>query len=191
MLRLLAVVIALVFGFDALTNFEQPKEEAVVIETTDTRKSMAKPDKPTVSPEVQPAPNVEQASRVDQPSSNYVPQQQTTQVTPEVPSAPESVQQRLNRLALSVSSSLPFVAQNCSIPGYDPTQIRGCYTPGDSIIRITQYATMYDDAYVMCIMRHEARHVWQYTNGMMNIQDGVVINRDWLENDAAAASGCS
>jgi hypothetical protein len=185
MFKAIAIIVALIFGFDALTNFEQPKEETPVQQAkTSTYRAVSTTPKPsttavpTIEPEV-----------VQQPVSNNVPTVQ--QPAPVSAPEPESVQQRLNRLSSSVGSLLPFVAGECHIPGLDPSTIRGCYYPGASVIQITQYATMYDDNYVMCIMRHEARHAWQYANGMFDIQNGIIVNRDWLEADATASSGCS
>ena len=103
----------------------------------------------------------------------------------------EGVQDRLNRLASSMGITYPLVAADCHLPGVDPTMIRGCYWPGSYVIYITKYALMYDDAYVSCIIRHEARHLWQDLNGLYDIQSGVIVNRDWLEADATAYSGCS
>lgn len=183
MFKALAVIVVLIFGFDALTNFEQVKEEIPVQQVkTSTYRTVSKPLQ--THKVVEPAqPEVIEQPQISQP----VVQEQT--VTPEP--QPESVQQRLSRLASSVGSVLPFVPGECYLPGIDPSTIRGCYQPGASVIYITQYATMYDDGYVMCIMRHEARHAWQYSNGMFDIQNGIIVNRDWLESDATSYSGCS
>lgn len=191
MLKAFAIVIALVFGLDALTNFEPPKEEIPVqdVKTSTYRVVKNVPrdvsvSTPVATPEAQP---------VEQPVVNQEAPVQQAAPAPVAVSAPhvESVQERLNRLSSSVGSILPFVPGECYLPGTDPSLIRGCYQPGASVIRITQYATMYDDSYVLCIMRHESRHAWQYANGMFNIQGSTIVNRDWLESDATAYSGCS
>lgn len=186
MLKALAIIFALIFGFDALTNFEQPKEETPVQQakiTVHRAPSMTVTPLPTQEA----LPEEPESQVVTQPVKNNVSQSQPVVQQPAV----ESVQQRLNRLSASVNSPIPFVPGECYLAGVDPSTIRGCYYPGASSINITQYATMYDDSYVMCIMRHEARHAWQYANGMFDIQNGVIVNRDWLESDATSYSGCS
>lgn len=103
----------------------------------------------------------------------------------------EGVQERLNRLAQSLGITYPVVATDCYIPGQDPTSIRGCYFTGTFFIGITKYALIYDDTFVSCVIRHEARHLWQDLNGLFQIQNGEIVNREWLEADATAYSGCS
>jgi hypothetical protein len=104
---------------------------------------------------------------------------------------PEAAQQRVSRLAAQVGTTVPVYAADCYLPGIDPTIVRGCYWPDQKVIYITKYALMYDDNYVYCILKHEARHAWQDANGMFQYQNGILINRDWLEADATAYSGCS
>ena len=121
---------------------------------------------------------------------------ETTQVfsmpySPPLPSPVSSDQERLNALASQIGVTVPVYAAACNIPGYDPTQIRGCYMPDRKVIHITRYALMYDDSYVHCILMHEARHAWQDANGMFQYQNGYLVNLDWLEADATAYSGCS
>ena len=115
----------------------------------------------------------------------------STPYSPPMPSPVASDQERLNTLASQIGVSVPVYAAACNVPGYDPTQVRGCYMPDKKVIHITRYALMYDDSYVHCILSHEARHAWQDANGMFNYQNGVLVNRDWLEADATAYSGCS
>jgi hypothetical protein len=104
---------------------------------------------------------------------------------------PEAAQQRVSRLASLAGATVPVYAADCYLPGLDPTIVRGCYWPDQKAIYITKYALMYDDSYVLCVIKHEIRHAWQDANGMFQYQNGILINRDWLEADATAYSGCS
>lgn len=187
MIRFIGIVAFLIFGFDAITNFEPPKPAPTPTQTSSYTSPVSKP---VATPTLTPEPVVTQTPV---PAGT---QKTTTQSAPVVQQvapipAPETLQSRLNRIATSLGIRTPVISGDCSYPGIDPSTIRGCYNPGSNLIYITKYATMYDDSYVGCIMKHEARHVWQEVNGMYQYQNGEIINRAWLEADAQAYSGCS
>jgi len=184
-IRFIGIVAAFIFGFDALTNFEAPKE-TVVPESGSSYTEVV--PKPTTTKTVEPVPvSIPVASPTE---TKVAEAPRVIPATPPKP-APETVQQRLNRLAISLGVTTPVISGSCNSSGVDPTMIRGCYYFNSNQIIITVYATMYDDNYVSCIIRHEARHVWQEKNGKVQYANGDVANRAWLEADATAYSGCS
>lgn len=185
MFRLIAVVAFLIFGFDAVTNFEPPKPTPTSSSSSSYNNTVSTP---TSTRTAIPEPVVTQTSVpvATQKSTYTAPVAQPVAPAP----APETLQSRLNRIAGSLGISTPVTSGDCSYPGIDPSTIRGCYAPGSNLIYITKYATMYDDSYVSCIMKHESRHVWQEASGLYKYQNGEIINRDWLEADARAYSGC-
>jgi hypothetical protein len=96
----------------------------------------------------------------------------------------------LNSLALSVGVTLPVYYGTCPVPGADAAQVTGCYYPGDDRITVTHVADAYGEEYISCVIVHEARHYEQYEKGLMNVEKGVITNRDWLESDAYNYAGC-
>ena len=96
----------------------------------------------------------------------------------------------LNSLALSVGVTLPTYYGACPFPDKDPSIIMGCYFPGDTKIIITRYADAYGPEFISCVIVHESRHYEQYVKGLMNVEKGVITNRDWLESDAYNYAGC-
>ena len=96
----------------------------------------------------------------------------------------------LNSLALSVGVTLPVFYGTCSVPGSDSSLVTGCYYPGDRKITVTHVADLYGEEYISCVIVHEFRHYDQYVKGLMNVEKGVVTNRDWLESDAYNYAGC-
>jgi len=185
MLRFVAIVGFLIFGFDAATNFEPPKSTPLPTPSSTYTYTVSEPivvSTPIPEPVVTQTPVPVATQKVTQ--SAPIAQQ------PVSAPAPETLQSRLNRIATSLGIRTPVASGACSYPGIDPSTIRGCYAPGSNLIYITKYATMYDDSYVGCIMKHESRHVWQESSGLYKYQNGEIINRDWLEADARAYSGC-
>jgi hypothetical protein len=161
---------------------QQTEQHVVEGKSAHDRKLTVVEDKPV---EVQEVVEVKTATEYSAPvESNIAPPLSTI---PE----PEAAQQRVNRLAALVGATVPVYAADCYLPGVDPTMVRGCYWPDQKVIFITKYALMYDDSFVTCILAHEVRHAWQDANGMFQYQNGILINRDWLEADATAYSGCS
>lgn len=171
-----------------LTNFISVTPTKVVAEVKNVEPRQVVRDEfiptPTPTPTEEVVEEVVQQPAVKQAVSSS--NQQPTYTGPT-----EGVQDRLNRIAAEQGITTPVVAADCHLPGVDPTTVRGCYWPGSYVVYITKYAIMYDDAYVACIMRHEARHVWQDINNLYQYENGVLLNRDWLEQDATNASGCS
>ena len=173
-----------------LTSFVQTTPKEVVAETQVVEhKKVIRDEIATPTPTPTPTEEVveEQPAVVSSPKQAHVANE--SQVIYTGPT--EGVQERLNRIAAEQGIPYSVIAADCYLPGVDPTTVRGCYWPGTYVIYITKYAIMYDDAYVACIMRHEARHVWQDTNNLYQYENGVLVNRDWLEQDATNASGCS
>lgn len=189
MIRIAAIIAILIFGIDFFTNLEQPKEDKSVTYSASSNNNDYKTLVPTIKPTPSQSVVVEQTAKSsgETRSNNSVPGPVAVSAPPP---APESTQDRLNRIAASLGTSIPVVEGSCSYPGIDPSNIRGCYTPGSGVIYITQYATMYDDNFVRCVMKHEVRHVWQETNGLYQYENGEIINRDALEADARSYSGC-
>lgn len=185
MLRFVGIVAFLIFGFDAVTNFEQPRPAPTPTQTSSYTSPVSNPvttSTPTPEPVATQTPVPVATQKVSQPTP-------VTQPVAPAP-APETLQGRLNRIAASLGIHTPVTSGACSYPGIDPSTIRGCYAPGSNLIYITKYATMYDDSYVGCIMKHESRHVWQEASNLYQYKNGEIINRDWLEADARAYSGC-
>lgn len=190
MFKLFSIIVIGIFALDLFTNFEEP-EKPKPVEIVKTSRTIDLAPEPSYTEKA--VPEQVQPETV-QPVSQPVQQSQKQYVEPVSAPAPavQSDAQRVASLGVSLGSPLPVVFASCQASsGVDVTTIRGCYYPGDNKIIITQYATMYDDSYVSCIIRHEMRHAWQYQNGMFDIQNGVIVNRSWLESDATAASGCS
>lgn len=172
-----------------LTSFVQANPTEVVTETqVYERGKVIRDELTTPTPTPTPTEEVieEQVAESNPKQAHVVDESQVIYTGPT-----EGVQERLNRIAAEQGISVPVIAADCYLPGVDPTTVRGCYWSGTYVIYITKYAIMYDDAYVACIMRHEARHVWQDTNNLYQYENGVLVNRDWLEQDATNASGCS
>ena len=171
-----------------LTNFIPQSPTKVVAEVQPVEHKKIVRDELVTTPTPTPTPTeeiVEQAP-VSAKQTHVVDESQIIYTGPT-----EGVRERLNRIATEQGISTQVVAADCYLPGVDPTTVRGCYWPGSYVIYITKYALMYDDAYVACIMRHEARHVWQDANNLYQYENGILVNRDWLEQDATNASGCS
>ena len=96
----------------------------------------------------------------------------------------------LNSLALRVGVALPVYYGTCPSAGGDALLVTGCYYPGDNHITVTHVADAYGEEYISCVIIHEARHYEQYLKGLMNMEKGVITNRDWLESDAYNYAGC-
>lgn len=187
------VLLSLSFGLFIVTATHQ-KDSAEIASSQESFRQHITDDKifPSHKAIAAPAPspdNSEPSGQLEQNINSGIPAADFSDV--EYTGPTEGVQERLNRLAQSLGITYPVVPTDCYIPGQDPTAIRGCYLTGTYYIGITKYALVYDDAFVSCVMRHEARHLWQDLNGLFDIQNGEIVNRDWLEADATAHSGCS
>lgn len=97
--------------------------------------------------------------------------------------------ERVRMLAASAGVSVPVYYSRDSCPNGDSTN--ACYWAGKKYITVTPLGFNRDDAFLTCVLRHEDRHAQQDVNGQIEISsDGVVLNREWLEQDALNYAGC-
>lgn len=96
----------------------------------------------------------------------------------------------LASVASQVGVTLPIVYGSCHSDTVNNEQILGCYYPKSNKIIITQYAAQYGEEHLKCVILHESRHHYQDIKGLMNIEKGVITNRDFLEQDAYNYAGC-
>jgi hypothetical protein len=96
----------------------------------------------------------------------------------------------LMSLGQSVNVHLPIVFGKCSFEGYSSEQLLGCYYLGSDKIIITEYALAWGEDHVKCVILHESRHHWQDEKGLIKMENGEIVNRDWLELDAYDYAGC-
>ncbi len=157
---------------------EEPKTTATVYTVTH-----AKVDR---SPEPTPTPTPTPTE-----TEEIVVEEQVLVSSEPVIEQPETQDQRVVRLAQSQGISATVRVGQCNINGLDPSRIMGCYLPGTHYITITPNAVQYHDEFVICIINHEWRHMWQDLNGMYQYTNGYISNTAQLEADAYAYSGCS
>lgn len=93
---------------------------------------------------------------------------------------------RVQRLMARLGVSVPFTIGSCT----GSASAGGCYWSGSSQIIITPFGLTGSDCFVMQMITHEMRHMWQYRNGMWKIEGGVLVNRAELEADAYAYMYC-
>lgn len=97
----------------------------------------------------------------------------------------ETREQRVERLMNKVGVNIAYVIRDCSIPNSI-----ACYTPGTNQIVLVPRLFERSDCTVARAITHEYRHHQQWIQGLMQIENGVLINRDWLEADARNHEYC-
>lgn len=159
---------------------EEPKATATAYTVTHAKADRS--PAPTSTPTPTPTPTETEEAVVEE---------QVLASSETVVDQPETQDQRVVRLAQSQGISAPVRVGPCNISGLDSSRIMGCYFPGTHYITITPNAAQYHDEFVICIINHEWRHMWQDLNGMYQYTDGYISNAAQLEADAYAYSGCS
>jgi hypothetical protein len=96
----------------------------------------------------------------------------------------------LMSLGQMLGVDIPIMYGSCYSDKIAPDQILGCYYPGSNKIFITEYALAWGEEHVKCVILHEYRHYYQDIKGLMRVQKGQIVNRDWLELDAYNYAGC-
>jgi len=87
---------------------------------------------------------------------------------------------RLARLSQGISIYVPPI-----VIAYCPIGV-ACYYPGDNYIIITPAWLNRPDCKVRTAIAHESYHYYQWVNGMIDMEGGVIYNREELEAGANA-----
>lgn len=99
---------------------------------------------------------------------------------------------RLQRIAQGIGITIPVVSGTCArATGFASGVVAACFLMPEAIINVTLDGEALTDSELHCILIHENRHYYQYTNGLVQINEvGEVMNREWLEADAESFAGC-
>lgn len=80
-----------------------------------------------------------------------------------------------------------YIGDEC----YETPGALACFKVDSNVIYIQAAGLANSDARLLCTLRHENRHAWQKAQGLIKFDSsGTISNREWLEADAKAASGC-